>query len=288
MSVSEELGRHNRIELSSGPVHYRERGQGEPIVFVHGVFVNGDLWRKVVPALGEGYRCIAPDWPLGSHPEPMQPAADLSTPGLARLVGEFLERLDLNRVTLVGNDTGGAVCQLVVADHRERVGRLVLTSCDAFEVYPPRPFAFLRLIPRLPGAAFGLAQTLRARPLHRLPITYGWVMSDLPSKEVADSYTRPVLDPQIRRDAVRMLRGISRQHTLEAPARFRDFPGPVLLAWAGEDKLFPHSLAERLAGVFQDVRLQVVPGSRTFVPEDQPQALARLIDDFISSTPLPG
>ena len=284
MSVSSALGESRRVELSAGPIHYRERGEGEPIVFVHGVFVNGDLWRKVVPTLAERYRCITPDWPLGSHPEPMKESADLSTPGLAALVAEFLAKLNLERVTLVGNDTGGAVCQLVIADHREHIGRLVLTSCDAFEVYPPQPFGFLRLVPRLPGAAFALAQTLRLRPLHRLPITFGWVMSEQPEREVADSYTHPVRDAAIRRDATKLLKGISPQHTLDAATRGRDFGGPVLIAWAGDDKLFPLSLADRLGNLWPHARREVIPGSRTFIAEDQPAALAAVIDQFLTTT----
>ena len=285
MTTASPVGVRKRIELPTGTVHYTEAGHGEPIVFVHGVFVNGNLWRKVVARLADGYRCIAPDWPLGSHPEPM-PKADLSTPGLAALVAEFLEALDLDGVTLVGNDTGGAICQLVLADHRERLGRLVLTSCDAFETFPPKPFGFLRAIPSIPGAAFSLAQSMRASPIRRLPIAYGWVMKSLPEKAIMDSYTTPLLDPAIRRDANRLLKGISNQHTIEAARRFADFRGPVLLAWGAEDKLFPLSLAERLRDVLPQARLETVPGARTFVAEDQPEALARLIDSFCASEPL--
>lgn len=281
MSISEGLGPPRRVELSQGPIHYRESGQGAPVVFVHGVFVNGDLWRKVVPILSRRYRCIAPDWPLGSHREPMDEEADLTTPGLASIVAEFLTALELEDVTLVGNDTGGAICQLVVADHRERVGKLVLTSCDAFEVYPPPQFAFLRTIPSVPGAAFVLAHTLRVRAFRRLPIAYGWLMKRQPPKEISDSYAGAGLDPAIRRDAKKVLRGISPEHTLRAPERFADFPGPVLLAWANHDRLFPVSLALRLADVFPHARLEVVQNSRTFVSEDQPERLAALIDDFL-------
>lgn len=286
MSISEELGTSQRVELSRGGIHYREVGEGEPILFVHGVFVNGDLWRKVVPELSGSYRCITPDWPLGSHSDPMKEDADLSTPGLAKLVAEFMTALDLERVTLVGNDTGGAICQLVIADHRERVGRLVLTSCDAFEVYPPQPFGFLVRLPSIPGAAWMLAQTIRFRIFQRLPIGYGWVMNRLPEPEITRSYTRPLLDPSIRRDSVKLLEGVSTEHTLEAPERYRDFGGPVMLAWAGDDKLFPLSLQDRLANVLPQARKEIVAGSRTFVGEDQPVALARLLDDFISTTPL--
>lgn len=288
MSVSEDLGTSPRVELTQGPIRYREVGEGEPILFVHGVFVNGDLWRKVVPELSSRYRCIAPDWPLGSHSEPMNEDADLSTPGLAKLVADFMTALDLERVTLVGNDTGGAVCQLVIADHRVRVGRLVLTSCDAFEVYPPQPFGFLVRLPSIPGAAWILAQTIRFRIFQRLPIGYGWVMNRLPEPEIMRSYTRPLLDPSIRRDSVKLLEGVSTEHTLEAPERYRDFEGPVVLAWAGDDKLFPLELRDRIGNVLSHARREVIPGALTFVGEDQPVALARLIDDFVGSTSLKG
>lgn len=269
-------------QLGGGTVVYEESGQGPPIVFVHGVFVNGKQWRNVAAELSDAYRCIVPDWPLGSHTLPMRENADLSTPGLARLVAEFLEHLDLQDVTLVGNDTGGAVCQLVMAHHGERIGRVVLTSCDAFEVYPPRPFAFLRLIPRVPGLAFLLAQSLRFSLIRRLPIAYGWVTKQLPPRDVIDTYTRPLLDPAIRRDAKRMLRGISKEHTIGAAQLFASFDKPVLLAWAEEDKLFPLSLAERLAKALPRARLQVIPGTRTFVAEDQPGLLATAIAEFCS------
>ena len=272
------------VQLESGRIDYAESGQGPPIVFVHGVFVNGKLWRKVAERLADRFHCIVPDWPLGSHTEPMGRDADLSTPGLARIVSDFLEELDLHDVTLVGNDTGGAVCQLVMVDHATRIGRVVLTSCDAFEVYPPRPFAFLRLIPFVPGLAFLLAQSMRFSFIRRLPIAYGWVMKKLPPREIIDSYTRPLLDRAIRRDAKKMLRGLSKEHTLRAGRLLGSFDRPVLLAWAGEDKLFPLSLAERLERVLPQCRLQVIPGTRTFVAEDQPGHLASAIADFCGTT----
>lgn len=275
------MSQRKSAHLPAGTVTYEESGQGPPLVFVHGVFVNGKLWRKVVDQLADRYRCIAPDWPLGSHTQPMGEGADLSTPGLARLVADFLEELDLRDVTLVGNDTGGAVCQLVMVDHNDRVGRVVLTSCDAFEVYPPRPFAFLRLVPSVPGLAFLLAQSMRFSFIRKLPIAYGWVMTKLPSGDVMDAYTRPLLHRAIRRDAKKMLRGISNEHTIRAARLLDDFKRPVLLAWGGDDKLFPLSLAERLEKVVPQAHLQVIPGARTFVAEDQPGPLATAIAAFM-------
>src|SRR5262245_57016573 len=95
------FGTGRQVELTQGTIHYRECGEGPPVVFVHGVLVSADLWRNVVPAVADaGYRCLAPTWPLGSHPEPMRAEADLTPPGLAALIGEFLDALDLTEVTL--------------------------------------------------------------------------------------------------------------------------------------------------------------------------------------------
>src|SRR5919106_3974755 len=129
----------SEARLSQGTIHYSESGEGPPIVFVHGLLVDGRLWRKVTPLLEDRFRCIVPDLPLGSHQQAMNPDADLSPPGLARIVDGFLAALDLDRVTLVANDTGGAIAQVTAANHADRIGRLVLTNCDAFENFLP-PF----------------------------------------------------------------------------------------------------------------------------------------------------
>jgi len=283
MSLSSKLGEQRSVRLPQGTVRYRERGRGTPIVFVHGVLVNGDLWRDVVPRLADGHRCITPDWPLGSHEVPLEPTADLSTPGVAALVADFMAALDLRDVTLVGNDTGGAVCQIVVTTRPERVGRLVLTSCDAFERYPPPPFdLLLRWLPRIPGAVFLTAQLMRFAIMRRQPTGYGLVMRGELDDELTRSFTGPAAaSAGVRADVARLLRGVSNAHTLAAAERLPEFDRPVLLAWGGDDRLFPLELARRLAARFPDARLEVVPNARTFVPLDEPARLAALILDFL-------
>lgn len=273
------------IELSSGNLRYREVGTGPPVVFVHGLLVNGDLWRKVVPIVaGAGYRCLVPDWPLGAHCVPV-PRADLTPPGVAGLVAEFLDKLDLRDVTLIANDTGGAITQLVMADHPSRIGRVVLTPCDCFEAFFPSVFAPLPRFVRLPGATWLLVQTLRLRLLHRLPMTFGWVAKRNPPADVIDSYLLPSrVSPEIRADLRRFVAAVHNRHTLAAASRLGGFTRPVLLAWAREDRLFPVSLARRLAAVLPDARLELIDDSYTFVPEDQPQALARLVVNFLGAT----
>ncbi|MDP8943969.1 MAG: alpha/beta hydrolase [Actinomycetota bacterium] len=280
MAISTALGERRDVQLPDGTIAYRERGSGPPLVFVHGVFVNGDLWRRLVPLLADEFRCVVPDMPLGAHAAPMRADADLSPPALARLVADFLAALDLREVTLVGNDTGGAFCQLVVADHPERIGRLVLTNCDAFERLPPPLLRPLWWGARIPGALLGIGQVLRLRPARRAFMAT--VAHRAPEGTILDSFFRPLLeDPGVRRDIAKVLRGISNRYTLRAAASFPAFDRPVLIAWGEQDVFFPLRYAERLAEAFPDARLERIPGSRTFVPEDHPEALAKLIAGFV-------
>ena len=173
------------VRLPQGRIRYREAGNGEPIVLVHGLLTNAELWREVVPRLAADFRVIAPDWPLGSHQIPLNEGADLSPPGLAQIIVDFLAALELDGVTLVGNDTGGAICQLVVTRHAERLARLVLTPCDAYENFLPPAFRPLQVVARAPGAVFAIAQAMRAAPVRRMPTAYGWV-----TKRAEDGLTR--------------------------------------------------------------------------------------------------
>ncbi len=285
MALSDSLGVARWLELPQGRIAYRERGDGPPVLFVHGLLVNADLWRGVVPLVADaGYRCLAPDWPLGSHGCPMNRRADLSPAGLARLIADFLAALDLRGVTVVANDTGAALVQVLMAAHPERIGRVVLTSGDALECFFPPMFAFLPVLARLPGSTWMLAQALRLHLLHRLPMTYGWLSVRPIPPQVMDSYLLPCRgDRGIRRDLRRVLRGVHRRHTLAAAGSFGSFDRPVLLAWAEQDRLFPMSLARRLADLLPDAQLVTVAGSGTFIPEDQPAALAGLIVAFANS-----
>jgi pimeloyl-ACP methyl ester carboxylesterase len=250
-------------------------------VFVHGLLVNGDLWRHIIPQLATaGFRCIAPDWPLGSHEVPM-PHADLTPPGVAKLVAQFLEALNLRDVIVVANDTGGAITQLLMVQHPERISRVVLTPSDSFERFLPPPFALLPAASRLPGAVWLLVQLMRVRALHRLPIAFGWVAKRPIPPDVVDSYLQPSRDDAaIRDDLARFLRGVDNRYTLAAARELRQFTKPVLLAWASEDRLFPLQLADRLRAALPHATLVTIDDSYTFLPEDQPARLARLIVDF--------
>jgi pimeloyl-ACP methyl ester carboxylesterase len=277
------------VKLPQGTIRYRESGTGEPIVFVHGLLVNGLLWEQVAARLAPDFRCIVPDWPLGSHEVPMNPDADLSPPGVAKIVADFLERLDLEKVTLVGNDSGGAISQLVATTYPERVGRLVLTNCDAYDNFPPKLFAYLKPAVTIPGGVTLLAQSLRIKPLRRTPIAYGVLTKSRLSDELLDEWLQPGLaSPEIRRDTVKFIRGASPKQTERAARELSRFNAPTLFAWAPEDRWFKVEHAERLAASMPDARVERIPNSKTFVSIDQPERLAELISAFIREpTPAP-
>jgi pimeloyl-ACP methyl ester carboxylesterase len=236
----------------------------------------------VAPRLADkGYRCIVPDLPLGSHEVPMREDADLSPPGLARLIVDFVSALGLDKPTIVANDTGGALTQIAAANHGDRLGPVVLTSCDAFEHFFPLMFRYLGLMARIPGSLAVLAKAARLRPIRRAPNAFGWLMHQDPPQEVLDGWREPLGDPAIRRDAAKVLRGINRRHTLEAAERLGEFDKPVLIAWAAADKVFPLADAQRQAAILPNARLRTVQDSYSFVPEDQPEELAALIAEFL-------
>jgi pimeloyl-ACP methyl ester carboxylesterase len=277
------LGKEKTVALSGGHIAYAERGCGPVVVFVHGLLVNAHLWRKIVPLIADaGFRCIAPDWPLGAHRIPM-PAADLSPPGVANLIAEFLAALDLDDVTIVANDTGGALTQILMASQPERVGRVVLTPCDAYEDFFPEPFTSMPKLVRLPGAVWLASRLLRLPVVRQQPSAYGWMAKRGIPSDILDSYVRPSFDSgQIRRDTKRFIAGVDNKHTLAAAEKLTDFGKPVLLVRAGDDRVFAASLFERLAAALPHAQLVTVADSYAYISEDQPSELATLIVDFIT------
>jgi pimeloyl-ACP methyl ester carboxylesterase len=272
------------IQLTQGVVRYREQGTGTPMVLIHGLLVNGNVWDRMVPLLAAQGRCIVPDLPLGSHSLPMNKGADLSAPGIARLIAEFMERLELEDVILVGNDTGGALCQLVAANHPQRVGRLVLTTCDAFENFPPPAVRPLLTALKLPGAlaatsVMGKLRLVRRAAFKAMPLT----MQPIPDEQVK-SWVAPLSNKGIRADLATVVRGIDPADTLAAAERLRDFDRPALIAWGAEDRLFPFSDAERLAATLPNARLERIPNARAFVQLDTPERLAELIASVANGT----
>lgn len=287
MASDERLGSEQQALLQSGArLSYRETGTGPAVLFVHGVLTNGDLWRDVVPVVARaGRRCVTVDLPLGSHRLPMPRGSDLSPPGIADLLEDFIEALDLEDVTVVANDAGGAIVQILMTKRPARIGRVALTSSDSFERFPPTLFRYLPLLGALPGGPWLMAQVLRVRWVRRLPIAFGWATK----RPLPDDIVRSFLEPArasraVRRDLAVFLRGVHRRYTLTAAERLHTFDRPVLLAWSREDRLFPLELAHRLAGVLPQAQVVPIDDAYAFSPLDRPECVAALVTEFVTET----
>ena len=273
--------RHH-IELSAGRIDYEDTGGDGPVLVVaHGVPMNETQWRKVVPLLA-GCRCILPTLPLGGHRQPMRPGADLSHRGVALLLGELLERLDLTDATLVLNDWGGG--QFLVSEGRaQRVGRMVLVACEAFDNFPPAPAKALAAAARMPGGIWLVVQLMRTRWFRHSRRAYGAMSLRGIPDAVFDDWIAPARRSRaIRRDFAAFASSAPDRATLLAwSERLADFTGPVLVVWAQDDPLMPRAHGPRLAALYPAGRLVEIADSSTLVPEDQPERLAEVILAFL-------
>jgi pimeloyl-ACP methyl ester carboxylesterase len=273
----------DRVDLPQGTITYRVVGPVDgthpAVVFVHGLLVDSRLWTPVADVLAQrGIRCYLPNWPTGSHPIPMKPDADLSPRGIARIIGGFLAAFDLRNVTLVGSDTGGALCQYAIDTDHSRIGRLVLTNCDAFDVFPPRQFAGLIRIGSHAALIKPMLAALIPTSIRHSDAGYGLTFTKPPDPQLTRGWIQPGLtDKAIRRDAAKLMRSMNPGDLLDVSTRFGAFTKPVHLVWGDADRCFPLEMAERLAGAFPNSTLTPVPGGRTFISMDFPDQVADAI-----------
>jgi pimeloyl-ACP methyl ester carboxylesterase len=241
------------------------------------------VWDPVVERLASRFRCIVPTLPLGVHRVASPPGVDRSPAALARVITGLIEALGLRDVTLIGNDTGGALCQLVIATQPERVGRLVLTNCDAFEVFPPRRLERLYRAAQTPALWWAIAQLGRFPLLQRA--FFATVSKTKPDMQLLGMLMhRFAADAGVREDLRQTICAISPRITLEAAEHFATFERDVLVLWGTDDRFFPVALGRRLAAAFPHARFQTIDGARLFVSADAPLAVSDAIAAFVSPT----
>jgi pimeloyl-ACP methyl ester carboxylesterase len=271
-----------QVALDQAPIDYRVLGPQDsphpPVVFVPGILVDSRLWDRVAEGLArQGFRCYLPDWPLGSHVTPVTDAAVLSPHGVATLIRDFIEALGLSDVTLVGNDTGGGLCQLVVDGYPDRIGRLVLTNCDAFDKFPPFPFTAVFALLRGPVSIKLLFEQMRIKALRHSPLGYGLLVR--PDPQLTAAWVEPArTDVRIRRDLATLLRNVAKTDLVDVSTRLGHFTKPVTIVWGQGDRAFTPALGRRLAALFPNCELIEVPEARTFVSLDAPDAVITAIE----------
>jgi len=274
------------VEVSAGTIEYDDTGGNGPVVvFVHGLLMDGAQWRHVVANLRNDFRCVLPTLPMGAHRRPMRPDADLSLRGVGRILTEFLDRLDLTNVTLCFNDWCGA--QVMIADRGvERVGRLVLASCEAFENYPPGlPGRLAAIAAKVPGALAVMRRTLVWHWIRGMPMFFGHMTKSGIPNDVMRAWMKPLTERAIRHDYCKYAGDTRRGKLalLAATPALSTFNRPVLIVWASEDRIMPPAHGARLAAAFPNSRLVEIADSYTLIPVDQPAVLADHIREFIRS-----
>lgn len=271
------------VTLPQGDIQYRRRGTGRPIVFLHGLFLNGSIWDGVAAELAKSFNVIVPEFPFGSHRIPANESADLSPIGAARMLDDFLAALGLENVTLVGVDFGAVIAKIATARFGSRIERLVITNCDALEVFPARGFDYLKWLPRIPLGMFIVAQSLyRSRALRAGKSSYGAFTRNRMPDSMLKSFVEPMAGSrEIRRDAGKLMCGIDKKLTLALPAELKGSGKRILVLWGNEDHLFTIALARRLAEAIGDrAKLIEVENAKTFIAYDAPTPTVEAIRAF--------
>ena len=260
------------VATPSGRISYAEMGTGPVALFVHGVLLNGHLWRHQLAELSDMRRCIAIDL-LAHGDTEIEANQDVSVTANATMLGEFLDALKIDQVDLVGNDSGGGISQIFAALNPERVRSLTLTDCDAHDNWPPAAFKpFLEM-----AAAGGLRGALDAmladKNFYRSRQALGpaYEHPERLADETVEAYLRPLVRTERRtHDFRRFLAAFDCKHTLAVEPRLRHLRAPTLIVWGTDDVYFDvrwsHWLAEAIPGTRRRVELE---GARIFFPEER-------------------
>ncbi|MEU6265921.1 alpha/beta fold hydrolase [Saccharopolyspora shandongensis] len=272
------------IEIPAGIVEYDETGSGPPVVLLHGLLMDHTVWDRVLPLLPSGLRIVRPVLPLGAHRRPMNPGADLTLAGQVSVVADFLEALDLDDVTLVHSDWGGALL-LTARGLDRRVARQVFLPCEAFDNFPPGlPGTMVKLASRVPGGLRFAARQLRVGWLRGLPPLFGQMARRPVPDDLVRRWTDPLLgDPGVLRDLLAYCRG-----PFDGPSLIRDtealsrFRGEALVLWSPDNRVMPAEHGHRLAALMPRARYAEVPGAYVLSMLDEPEAVARELGEFLT------
>jgi pimeloyl-ACP methyl ester carboxylesterase len=264
--------KHHTVQTPSGRIAYVEQGSGPVALFVHGVLLNGYLWRNQLEHLSDVRRCIAPDL-LAHGATEIAPDQDVSVTANARMLAEFLDALGIDEVDLVGNDSGGGIAQIFAATYPERVRSLALTNCDTHDNWPPEAFKPVLNLAAAGGLPGVLDAMLADKAVYRSEQALGPAYEDAQSisDETIDIYLKPhVRSEQRTRDLERFLAAFDPVHTLRVEPGLRTLRAPTLIAWGTDDIYFDVAWSKWLADTIPGTRKRVeFDGARIFFPEER-------------------
>jgi len=277
------------VTVGDARIAYHDDGEGTPLLLLHGCPFSSFIWRKAVHRLSGRYRCLAPDL-LGLGDTETSRAADWSLPAQAAMVVGFLDALGIERAHVVGHDHGGAVAQLLAAEHAQRIDRLVISNAEAYDNWPSaeeRPFLVLTRLPLLGTLALWLWSR---RWAVRLTLARGKAVRDVNvlTPELLDGYIRANMSDRHRRAKTRrFLAGqadpANNRVTLDLLDGLRRFDHPTLLLWARDDPHFGPKWGKRLLhDIPGAVRLELLPETGHLLMEERPERFAELVDQFLA------
>ncbi|HEY5809351.1 MAG TPA: alpha/beta hydrolase [Povalibacter sp.] len=278
MNVESFFDNRRSAATPSGRISYVEQGNGPVALFVHGILLNGYLWRHQLAALSDVRRCIAVDLLAHGHTQAKE-QQDVSVTANAHMLREFLDALNIGQVDLIGNDSGGGICQIFAALYPDRVRSLTLTDCDAHDNWPPEAFVpFVQMV-----AAGGLRATLQAmladKQVYRSPRALGpaYEHPERVTDETIDAYLRPLVeDPRRLRDLERFVGAFDCRHTLAVEDGLRKLQAPTLIVWGTDDVYFDVKWSHWLQQTIPGTRRRIeYTGARIFFPEERPAEFNR-------------
>ena len=277
------------VQIGDSRIAYYDEGSSPAILLLHGCPFASFVWQKIISFLAPHHRCVAPDL-LGLGDTETPATADWSLPAQAAMMIRLLDLLGLKQAHVVAHDHGGAVGQLLAANHPERVGRLVLANAEAYDNWPSaeeRPFVRLTQIPILGNLVLWLWSR---KSVLRYTLVRGQAVYDARAltPQFLDALIRANLSDRRRRAKTKRFLALqfdtrNNRVTLDLLDGLRRFDHPTLLIWAKDDPHFGPEWGERLRQEIKGAeRLELLESTGHLLMVERPERFASLLLKFLS------